>query len=199
MRSRRRDTLPLTEREAVVDQELVRRAQRGDRDAFDVLMTSAIDRLLGLARVILRDLDAAEEAVQEALVRCWRDLPALRSPDRFEAWLHRVLLNVVMDESRRRGRQNARFTVLTWHPAQPDQTGAIADRDALDQAFGRLSPEHRIAIVTHFYLGLSTDESAAALGIPKGTAKSRLHYATTALRAALEADARADPPGKALA
>jgi RNA polymerase sigma-70 factor (ECF subfamily) len=183
----------------VVDEELVRRAQRGDRDAFDILMSSAIDRLVGIARVILRDLDAAEEAVQDALVRCWQDLPGLRAPDRFEAWLHRILLNVVMDASRRRGRHAARFTVLRWQPVAPDSTGVVADREALAQAFGRLSVEHRTAIVTHFYLGLSTEESAAMLGIPAGTAKSRLHYATSALRAALDADARDESIAKALA
>jgi RNA polymerase sigma-70 factor (ECF subfamily) len=183
----------------VVDEELVRRAQAGDRDAFDVLMTSVVDRLLGVARLILHDLDAAEDAVQEALVRCWRDLPTLRSTDRFEAWLHRLLVHAVRDESRRRRRHVAHITVLRWEPIQPDTTGGIADRDALSQAFSRLSVDHRTAIALHFYLGLSVEQSATTQGIPIGTAKSRLHYATGALRAVLEADARSQPAGEAMA
>ncbi len=174
----------------MVDEELVRRAQKGDRDAFDMLMVSTVDRLLGIARIILRDLDLAEDATQEALVRCWRDLPKLRSVERFEAWLHRLLINAVLDESRRDRRRSAHLTVLRSQPIEPDGTSAFADRDALRQAYGRLSIDHRTSIVLHFYLGLTVEESAVTLGIPTGTAKSRLHYATESMRAALEADAR---------
>ena len=74
-------------------------------------------------------------------------------------------------------------------PSQPDGVGTLADRDELDRVFGRLSIEHRSIVVLHFYLGLTVDQAATTIGIPVGTAKSRLHYATEALRAALEADA----------
>ena len=84
-------------------------------------------------------------------------------------------------------------------PAQPDSTGDIADRDELARVFDRLSIEHRTIVVFHYYLGLTVDEAATTIGIPVGTAKSRLHYATESLRAALEADARRDPAGRALA
>ena len=84
--------------------ELVELARDGDRDAYDVLMTQVIDHLFRIARLILRDVDSAEDAVQEALVRCWRDLPRLREPDRFDAWLNRILLHAVTDEARRRRR-----------------------------------------------------------------------------------------------
>jgi RNA polymerase sigma-70 factor, ECF subfamily len=162
-------------------------------------MTASIDHLYRIARLILRDFDSAEDAVQEALVRCWRDLPGLREPDRFDAWLNRLLLHSVTDEARRRRRDGAVLTVLQIEPSQPDSTNALANRDELARVFGRLSIEHRAIVVLHHYLGLTVDEAATTIGIPVGTAKSRLHYATEALRAGLEADARVGLVGKALA
>jgi RNA polymerase sigma-70 factor, ECF subfamily len=179
--------------------ELVRAARDGDRDAYDILVTDHIDRLYRTARLILRDFDSAEDAVQEALVRCWRDLPRLRDPDRFDAWLNRILMHAITDEARHRQRAGARLTVLRLEPAQADGTGALADRDEIARVFDRMSLEHRTIVVLHHYLGLTLDEAATAIGIPIGTAKSRLHYATEALRAAVEADARRAPAGRALA
>jgi RNA polymerase sigma-70 factor (ECF subfamily) len=183
----------------VTKTELVRLAREGDRDAFDILMTTLVDHLYRIARLILRDFDSAEDAVQEALVRCWRDLPRLRDPDRFDAWLNRLLLNSVTDEARRRRRYVANLTALRIEPTQSDGAGALADRDELARVFGRLSIDHRTIVVLHHYLGMTVDEAATTIGIPVGTAKSRLHYATGALRAALEADARGGSAGKALA
>jgi RNA polymerase sigma-70 factor (ECF subfamily) len=183
----------------VTKSELVELARDGDRDAYDVLMTQVIDHLFRIARLILRDFDCAEDAVQEALVRCWRDLPRLREPDRFDAWLNRILLHAVTDEARRRHGFNAHVTRLRIEPAQADSSGAIVDRDELAHAFDRLSIEHRTIVVLHHYLGFTVDQAATTIGIPVGTAKSRLHYATEALRAALEADARRASAGKAMA
>ena len=170
--------------------ELVRKAREGDRDAFDLLMTAHIDHLYRIARLILRDTDRAEDAVQEALVRCWRDLRTLRDPDRFDAWLNRLLLRSVIDEARRERRHAATLVLLTTEPRQLDDTGTVADRDEIARVFGRLSVDHRTIVVLHHYLGFTIEDAAATIGIPVGTAKSRLHYATDALRAALEADAR---------
>jgi RNA polymerase sigma-70 factor, ECF subfamily len=183
----------------VTKAELVRLARDGDRDAFDLLMTGAIDHLYRIARLILRDFDSAEDAVQEALVHCWRDLPGLRDPDRFDAWMNQLLLHSVSDEARNRRRAVANVRVLSSEPAQPDGVGALADRDELARVFDRLSIDHRTIVVLHHYLGLTIDAAATTIGIPVGTAKSRLHYATDAMRAALEADARRGSAGKALA
>jgi RNA polymerase sigma-70 factor (ECF subfamily) len=183
----------------VTNPELVRLARDGDRDAFDVLMTAVIDHLYRIARLILRDFDSAEDAVQEALVRCWRDLPSLRDPDRFDAWLNRLLVHSVTDEARNRRRSVTNVRIVRIEPSQPDSAGALADRDELARVFDRLSIDHRTIVVFHFYLGLTLDEAATTIGIPIGTAKSRLHYATDALRAALEADARGSSVGKVLA
>jgi RNA polymerase sigma-70 factor (ECF subfamily) len=178
---------------------LVRLARGGDRDAYDVLMTDVIDHLYRIARLILRDFDSAEEAVQEALVRCWRDLPRLREPDRFDAWLNRILLHAINDEVRSRSRFRAHVARLRLEPVQLDTSNALADRDEIARVFDRLSIEHRTVVVLHHYLGLTIDEAATAIGIPSGTAKSRLHYATDAMRAALDADARRVSAREALA
>ena len=179
--------------------ELIERASEGDRDAFDLLMAALIDHLFRIARLILRDTDRAEDAVQEALVRCWRDLRTLRDPDRFDAWLNRLLLRAVTDEARRQRRFAAGITVLRIEPRESDDTGTIADRDQVARVFDRLSIDHRTIVVLHHYLGLTVEDAAATIGIPVGTAKSRLHYATDALRAALEADARSSSSGRAMA
>jgi RNA polymerase sigma-70 factor (ECF subfamily) len=179
--------------------DLVVRASEGDQDAFDILVATLIDRLYRVAGLILRDVDGAEDAVQEALVRCWRDLPRLREPDRFDAWLNRILVNAVTDEARRRRRFASGVTALRLEPSQADGTGRVADRDELARVFDRLSLEHRTIVVLHHYLGLTVEEAAATIGVPVGTAKSRLHYAIEALRAALEADARVVTTREAMA
>ena len=179
--------------------ELVRQARQGDRDAFDILLTDVVDHLYRIARLVLRDFDRAEDAVQEALVRCWRDLPNLREPDRFDAWLNRILMRAITDEARKKRGFVANVVQLKVEPAVADSSGALADRDEIARVFERLSVEHRTIVILHHYLGMTTDEAARTIGVPHGTAKSRLHYATEALRAALEADARGAAQGRALA
>jgi RNA polymerase sigma-70 factor, ECF subfamily len=170
--------------------ERVTRARAGDRDSFDVLAAQFVDGLYRVARLVLRDTDVAEDAVQETLVRCWRDLPALRDATKFESWLRRLLMRAITDEFRRGRRARAAITLLRLEPSMPDGSADIVLREQLDRGFGRLTVDHRAVIVLRLYLGLSLEETAVTLGIPVGTAKSRLHYATEAMRVALEADAR---------
>jgi RNA polymerase sigma-70 factor (ECF subfamily) len=169
---------------------LVERARRGDREAFGVLAAGAVDRLYAIARAILRDTELAEDATQEALVRAWRDLPALRDVERFDAWLYRLIVRACADIGRHRRRWRAEITVLPSEPAEPDRASDLADRDELERGLRRLSEAQRAVLILHFYIGLSPSETADALEIPVGTAKSRLHYAVEALRAAIEADKR---------
>ena len=169
----------------------VTRAMAGDHDAFAALANANVDRMYALARAILRDADRAEDATQEALVRAWRQLPHLRDPARFRAWLRRLLVNACRDEGRRHKRLRPEIVLRSIHePAVSDSSSALAERDALDRGFRRLKPDHRAAIVLHYYLGLSLAEVANATSVPLGTVKSRIHHGTSALRAALEADAR---------
>lgn len=171
--------------------DLVERAQRGDREAFGQLAAAEVDRLVAVARLVLRDPDLAEDAVQEALVRCWRRLPRLRDIDRFDGWLYRILVNAAVDEAKRRRRFETSVEIGHAEPATSDDVQVIIDRDQLDQGFRRLSIDHRVVVVLHHYLGLPLADIADVLGIPVGTAKSRYHYAMSALRDALEAEGRA--------
>jgi RNA polymerase sigma-70 factor (ECF subfamily) len=175
-----------------MQRDLVERARRGDHDAFAELAGAAISRLDSAAWLILRDPEQAADAVQNALVRAWRDLPTLRSPDRFDAWIHRLLVRACIDEARRLRRHRIDVELMTVDaPVVADHVSAIADRDQLARGFVRLEPEIRAVIVLHHYLDLSLPDVAAALGIPVGTAKSRLHRALGLMRSALDADARA--------
>ena len=170
---------------------LVDRARQGDEEAFGALVRLVGDRCIFIAHRILRDSGLAEDAVQATLVQVWRELPGLRDPDRFEAWVHRILVNACYAEARRNRRFAANVVLLeTDEPVAADAYLDVHHRDQLDRGFRRLPPEQRAILVFRHALGLTMPEVADHLGIPLGTAKSRLSYATAAIRAALEADAR---------
>lgn len=182
-----------------MQRELVERARRGDHEAFTALAAASVDHLYALATLVLRDRTAAEDAVQETLVRMWRDLSKLRDPDKFQPWLNRLLMNSCADAWRLRRRRGAEVHLLPTHDvAIPDPTYDLPQRDTLNRAFRRLSVDHRAVIVLRYYLGMSVPDIAAAVSVPLGTAKSRIHHAERALRAALEAEGRgADSSGNA--
>lgn len=174
-----------------MDRDLVEAAQKGDQQAFMALVRPRSDRLFGVAQRILRDVDRAEDALQDALVIAWRDLRGLRDPDRFDAWLHRLLVHVSVRHASRERRRAVQLRVLPADgPNAPDELSTIADRDQLDRGFRRLPPDQRAILVLHHFLGYAPTEIAETLGIPPGTARSRLHNAHRAIRAALDADAR---------
>ena len=178
-----------------MDRSLVLAARSGDEEAFASLARGSADRLFAVAHRILRDVDRAEDAVQQTLVTAWRELPGLREAERFDAWLHRILVHACYAEARRARSWTANVRVLPADgPASRDTTQDVVDRDTLDRGFRRLPPEQRAIFVFHHYLGLTLGEIADTLDVPLGTVKSRLHYATNTLRAALEADARTVTP-----
>lgn len=170
---------------------LVDRAKQGDGEAFDALARVAGDKCMAIAVRILRDADLAEDAVQAALITAWRELRSLRDPEAFEPWLHRILTHACYAEARRRRRWSTAIRVLPNEATSgPDEMLSVQDRDQLERAFRRLTLEQRAVLVFHHYLGLPMSEVADRLDIPVGTAKSRVHFATAALRASLEADDR---------
>jgi RNA polymerase sigma-70 factor (ECF subfamily) len=173
-----------------VDQRgLVERARQGDHDAFAELARAAVVRLDQAARLILRDPELARDAVQEGLIRAWRDLPKLRDPERFDAWLHRLTVNSCIDITRRRRRRPMEVELSPIHaPAVADTAGRLADRDLVDGVLRHLDERERAIVVLHYYLGMPLTEVAATLGIPTGTVKSRLHRALVAMRIAIAAD-----------
>ena len=174
-----------------VDEGLVLRAQGGDRDAFEQIVNVSFDRSHGVAMRLLRDSQLAEDAVQQAMVNVWRDLPRLRDPARYDAWSYKLLVRSCYAEYKRAPKWMP--AIEEGSPTEPrggDPYGAVVDRDQLERGFRRLSMDHRAVIVLHHYLDLPLEEVGRVLGLPTGTVKSRLHRALTEMRAALEADAR---------
>lgn len=173
-----------------MQRELVVEALGGDHDAFGELVRLSSRRLYSVAILILRDRTRAEDATQEALVAAWRDLSGLRDPDRFEAWLHRILIRECYREAQKERRRIEVEGQVRSIAETPDPSSESAARDELERGFARLPVDQRAVLVLHHYAGYSFPEIADALGIPLGTAKSRVHRATTAMRAAVRADAR---------
>jgi RNA polymerase sigma-70 factor, ECF subfamily len=172
--------------------DLVIRARSGDHDAFSTLAAAAADRLHRTAWLILRSDDDAADAVQDALLAAWLHIAAVRDPERFDAWLNRLLVHACYRLAKRSGRR----VIVEIPMAAPDAPGPrdlqddLATRDQFERAFRRLTPEQRAALVVHHFLGLPDAEAASVLGIAVGTFKSRLHRASAAMRATVEADER---------
>jgi RNA polymerase sigma-70 factor (ECF subfamily) len=182
-----------------VDQQgLVERAREGDHDAFAALVGASVARLDATAWLIVRDRELAHDAVQDALLRAWRDLPRLRDAGRFDAWLNRLLVNACLDSLRRRRRRPVEVELQPIvGGSEPDPARTVADRDELDRAFSRLDVNHRAVVVLHYYLGMSVPDVASVMGIPTGTAKSRLSRALVAMRVEVSPEpVRSDPLGK---
>jgi len=174
-----------------VDREIVEAARSGDREAYADLIRVRGDRLYALAQRILRDVDRADDALQEALVIAWRDLPGLRDPGRFDAWLHRLVVRACLAEATRERRRIANLRVLPIDvPNAGDEFLTVADRDQLERGFRRLTPQQRALLVLRHFEGREPTEIAGILGIPVGTVRSRLHHAHRAMRAALDAEDR---------
>jgi RNA polymerase sigma-70 factor, ECF subfamily len=173
-----------------VDQDgLVDRARRGDRQAFAELVRATGARLDATARLILRDPDLAQDAVQDTLIRAWSSLPGLRDPATFNHWLHSLVAHACIDMIRKRRRRVVEVELTPLHfSEQFDDTGRVADRDLLDRALARLEPEERAVVVLHYYLDLPLPQVARMLGIPGGTAKSRLHRSLGILRSSMSID-----------
>lgn len=174
----------------------VTRAAAGDREAFALLVRGVADRLYAVAWRVVRDTDAAEDAVQVALIAAWDDLPTLRDPARFEAWAYRLTVRAAVREARRLRRPGSSVRLIDpGDEGNPDPAGGTADRDEVARGFAGLSPEHRAVLVLRYYVGLTVPQIAETLGIPVGTATSRLHYGLREMRASLEAGARLETAG----
>jgi RNA polymerase sigma-70 factor (ECF subfamily) len=162
---------------------LIVRASQGDHEAFGVLVGGRLARLDTAARLILRDPDLARDAVQEATLRAWKNLRGLRDPARFDAWLHRLTVNACLDVARKRRGRASEVELTPLHDAPvPDPTTRVADALYVERMLAAVDPAQRAVLVLHYYLDLTLPETAAALGIPVGTAKSRLNRALDAMR-----------------
>lgn len=167
-------------------------AQRGDREAFAALTAGPTKRLYAAARLILRDDEAAADAVQDTLVRAWVDLKGLRDATLFDAWLHRVLVRVChRAASRSRGRVVRELLAVGQStPVTHDVQVELAARDELERGLRHLTHDQRTVLVVRYYLDLPLAQCAQVLDLPLGTVQSRINRALDALRAVLDADGR---------
>ena len=173
---------------------------RGDHDAFAELVRASAARLDAAGRLILRNRELAADAVQEAYIRAWRSLPGLRDPDKFDGWLHRLLVRSCIDTLRRRGARPFEVELQPFDgPAIADPATEVVERELIDDALRRLDPTWRAVVVLHFFLGMSLPEAASTLGIPLGTAKSRLHRSLGLMRLAIAEPATPSLPKGQLA
>ena len=162
---------------------LVERAQHGDHDAFAELARMHVSKLDSAARLVLRDPELARDAVQEGFIRAWRSLPSLRDPEAFDGWLRTLVTRACLDVVRRRGRRPIEVELTPADaPAIGDASVVVADRELLDLILRRLPPDHRAVVVLHYYFDLTLPDVAVAIGVPVGTAKSRLNRALGQLR-----------------
>jgi RNA polymerase sigma-70 factor (ECF subfamily) len=168
-----------------MERALVERAIEGDREAFSQLVSTSASRQYALAKLILRDGDRAQDAVQEALVSAWKGLSALRDPDAWEAWLNRLTVRACFHQIRRDKRRRIVELKVVPDREAADIQSAMAERDRLERALDRLPLDQRAVIVLHFHLGLPLAEAAAVLAVPVGTAKSRLHRGLESMRTAM--------------
>jgi len=175
-----------------MDYELLDRAREGDGEAFALIVDASFERCHEIARRILGESPLAQDATQQAMLSIWRDLPKLRDPARFEAWSYRIVVHACYAEAKRARQALPNIYALDHDSVITDEFGTVIDRDAIERAFARQKIEHRAVLVLRFYLDMPVEEVASTLDIPLGTAKSRIHHALKAMRAALDADSR--PP-----
>jgi RNA polymerase sigma-70 factor (ECF subfamily) len=165
----------------------------GSTETFDTLVHARLDSCYRLAAVLLGDRVEAEDAVHDAVLRAQRAWGGLRDASAAAAWLDRIVVNECRDRLRRR--RISRVLAAAQRPSElitgPEDAGS-AERAALRDALGVLSPDHRVVVVLRYLLDLPVEEIATRTGTPAGTVKSRLHHALRQLRATYEAAARLD-------
>jgi RNA polymerase sigma-70 factor, ECF subfamily len=176
---------------------LVTGPQDAKAAAFSRLTASRLASCYRLATVILGDPAEAEDATHDAAVRAWERWGSLRDSERFDAWFGRILVNECRDRLRRRKTRPNSLPLLDRHAGGiPDDIDGLAERHALAEAVDRLEPDQRIAVILHYYLGLTAEQIAERTETRVGTVKSRLHYAVAALRAGRDAAARIEGNGR---
>ena len=180
--------MPCAKTVASMQRDLVERAKTGDLDAFAQLAKASAPRLKGVANLILRDVDRAEDALQDALLLAWRDVRALRDPDAWDAWLRRLTVRAcykAAGKERRRSKVELHVAPDPEMAKTHDSAADVAEREWVLSELGRLDIDRRAVLVLHYYLDLPLSEVADILDIPFGTASSRLNRGLEALRASM--------------
>lgn len=161
---------------------LVVAARAGDKFAFGKLVSLETQEGYRLSYGVLRNRVDAEDALQDAFLLAWRHLPRLRDPDSWSAWFRRLLVNSAIEVHRRRRRRTTVRLLSQEVPPIGDSSAQVAMEDEVDRLMGCLEPRDRVLIVLRYQQDLDLPAIAAAMGIPLGTAKSRLHRALARMR-----------------
>ncbi len=166
---------------ATNEQALVTRAKRGDRRAFAALVTAHQARLIGAARVLVGDAEAAEDVSQEAFIEAFQSLPRLEHADRFRPWLFSILRHRALNHLRRRERDRA--VPLTEETADTTvPPGANSPHDDLRAKLDTLPVRHREILAAKYLQELSYEEIAESLGLTVNAVRVRCHRAKEKLR-----------------
>ena len=169
------------------DETLVGKVKGGDRDAFSMLVTRHERRLYNLAYRMLGRPEDARDAVQDAFLSCYRRIDTFRGDATFSTWVHRITVNACYDLLRKRVPEPVDPLALPETPGGDPADAASAGAD-VHRALQAIPEEFRAALVLHDLLDVSVEDVAAALEIPVGTVKSRLHRARARLGRALGAE-----------
>jgi RNA polymerase sigma-70 factor, ECF subfamily len=176
--------------------ELIRKAKRGDKEAFGILVERYQRRVVGVALAIVHNPDDALELAQETFVRAYENLGSFESRSSFSTWLYRIAANLAIDLRRREGRhslvrgEEAEGEINRLPSSTADSFAEFSRKElnsSLRAALDELTPEHRAVILLREVEGLGYDEISDILKCPRGTVMSRLHYARNRLRMILKA------------
>jgi RNA polymerase sigma-70 factor (ECF subfamily) len=175
-------------------------APRMDEASFRAVCQEHVPNLLGyVTRLTFGDRPAAEDVVQETLLRAWQHPETLTSErNSIRPWLFAVARNLVIDRRRARSKRPTQVNdaVLATTPTPINDLDAALTSWTVQHALAKLSPDHRSVLVEVYYRGRGMGETAELLGVPVGTVKSRTYYALRALRLALQ-EAGEVAPGRA--
>jgi RNA polymerase sigma-70 factor (ECF subfamily) len=175
------------------DAEVVERARRGDVAAYEELVQRYTEMAFRTAYLVTGSAPDAEDAAQDAFVKAYRALPRFRAGSAFRPWLLRIVGNEARNRRRAAGRRAAQELRLAEGlrrggaaPSPEAEAEAAEERRALLRALNAMAEEDRTVIGCRYLLQLSVEETAAALGLPEGTVKSRLSRALSRLRELME-------------
>jgi RNA polymerase sigma-70 factor (ECF subfamily) len=176
------------DRQAILQELLVLRCQRGESSAFDALIRQWEKRLFYFIRRLVASEEDAWDVLQQTWIRVLKGIKRLNAPDRLSVWLYQIARCAAISHRRSLYRQKIQPEPCPEleHLSSADDSEQFDDFEQVHFGLGRIGLAHREVLTLHFLESFSVDEIADVLGVPAGTVKSRLFHAKRALRAVLE-------------